>query len=153
MRLGQIQLIDSLNFFNVSLDKAVETLRLSDYNFPVVRQAGLFPGGDECTEAEKDTLLPLLTRKAAFPYTSLRHLDQFSSMTQPPPREAFFNDLSQQPVAESEYVHCLEVFKRFKCQSMGDYLGKKKKKSMHYYCACLNHNRKLSLFPFDFCRN
>ena len=46
-------------------------------------------------------------------------MDQFSE-TQLPPKSAFFNDLSQEPISDADYQHVTDLWDTFNLQTLGD---------------------------------
>ena len=62
----------------------------------------------------------LFTQKGIFPYSWLTSYKRLSEESLPP-RESFFDELSEKECAESDYEHAQTVWRVFKCQTMADY--------------------------------
>nr|XP_045586236.1 uncharacterized protein LOC123748078 [Procambarus clarkii] len=63
----------------------------------------------------------LLTGKQSFCYDYVSNWDVLNE-PRLPPRDAFFNTLTQEELPEKEYKQALEVFKLAKCRNIGEYL-------------------------------
>ena len=113
IRFGAFQFIDSLSFFNASLEKVITDLVESDHSFPILKKCGW-------VKTKKQ--LSLITRKGVFPYSALTSLQKFQEATEIPPKEDFYNDLNDTHISEADYIHAKKVFKAFKCETMEDYL-------------------------------
>ena len=64
--------------------------------------------------------LDLLLQKGIFPYNYITSLGKLSE-TALPKKEAFFNTLSQEHITDDEYARVQEIWKTFKCKTLGDY--------------------------------
>lgn len=113
LKFGTFQFMDSLSFFNASLEKIIADLVDSDHGFPILKRSGW---------VQNNKQLNLLTRKGVFPYSALRSLQEFQETTEMIPKEAFYNDLYEEHISDSDYEHARKVFKEFKCNNMEDYL-------------------------------
>lgn len=104
--------LDSLTFLDGSLDKVVQDLRLSNHDFPILKKS--LPDNEQ---------FELISgKKGVFCYSYLTSLDEFRQMTEIPPKEAFYNDLSEKHISSQEHEHAKKVFKAFHCRTMEDYL-------------------------------
>ena len=59
--------------------------------------------------------------KGVFPYSYMLHPDVLLETTLPP-KEAFFNDLSQSHISDEHYAFAKKVWQVFRCRNMKDYL-------------------------------
>ena len=91
--------IDSLQFMNESLKKLVKNLNVKD-----------FIHTRRHTSTENKFLL--LIRKSVYPYDYVDGPDKMSEQ-QLPPREAFFNKLTEVHNSEADYVHALCIWEEF----------------------------------------
>ena len=62
----------------------------------------------------------MLLQKGIFPYSYLDHPDKLNE-TSLPPREAFFNELTQEECSEEDYNFAHEVWNEFGMATFGDY--------------------------------
>ena len=113
LALNSFVFVDSLAFFDASLDTLVETLRKSNHDFPLLKQSGL------ATTPEQ---LDLLKSKLPFPYSSLTSLEKFRSMKEVPPISAFDNDLSLEKATEESYELVKKIFRVFKLRNCSELL-------------------------------
>jgi hypothetical protein len=109
---------DSLQFLNCSLENLVKSLlKAGADNFNVLSRI-------ICRKYEgaTDEHLALLQRKGVFPYD---YMDKVDRLLEPalPPRERFFNRLTNTECSEEDYAHAHTVFEEFSCRHMGDYLS------------------------------
>lgn len=106
-----LHFIDSLQFLNASLNTLVANLASADGGARFAQLNAHFRDPEEAD---------LLRRKGVYPYshvTEARTLEE----TDLPPKEAFFNDLSQEHVSDEDYSHARRVWERFGMRDMGDY--------------------------------
>ncbi|XP_072158587.1 uncharacterized protein [Bemisia tabaci] len=102
-----IKFIDSFRFLPASLDKLTQTIPRESF----VRTRKLTR-----TQEEFD----MVCRKAPFPYD---YVDDPAKLNEarPPPREAFFNTLTQTDISEEEYERFLQVWRTFNFRNLGEY--------------------------------
>jgi Recombination endonuclease VII len=62
----------------------------------------------------------LLIRKGVFPYDYMDSWNKFSE-TQLPPREAFFNKLTNKSISEEDYNYAHKVWEKFQINDLGEY--------------------------------
>ena len=62
----------------------------------------------------------LLLRKGVYPYDYMDCFDQFEE-TSLPPREAFYNTLTESDIGEEDYEYTLKIWNVFKCETMRDF--------------------------------
>ncbi len=117
---NKIVFLDSLAFLPDSLDKLVENLKASGSSFPLLSE--VLGGTDDAEQVNnEDDHKSLLLRKGVYPYsfaTSIKALEECRSL---PPKEAFYNDLSETDISDADYEHAQRVWKAFGCQTMMDY--------------------------------
>ncbi|KYM98774.1 hypothetical protein ALC62_10502, partial [Cyphomyrmex costatus] len=61
-----------------------------------------------------------LTRKGVFPYEYVNNYDKLDE-TSLPPREAFYSSLTDEDVSVDNYQHAIEVWQRFRINTLGEY--------------------------------
>ena len=64
------------------------------------------------------TLFNLLTSKLPYPYTFMDSPERFKEEL--PPIEAFFNDLTNSPCSNDDYIKVKKVFESFNLETLGD---------------------------------
>ena len=113
-KLDSIQFLDSFNFLASSLDKLVENLRKSDYDFPITKK--LY---NEKFGYSKE-LNHLLLRKGIYMYEYMNSFERFNE-TNLPPKENFFSSLNQTNITDEDYEHAKIVWKKFNISNLGEY--------------------------------
>jgi hypothetical protein len=118
--INRMTLMDSTAFLPSSLDELARTLTVSDHHFPILRQWSEV-AGEEYEEAREEKL-KAATRKGIFPYDHVTGGDaQLKAEKCLPPREAFFNRLTNEGVSQRDYAFAGQVWNLFDCGSMMDY--------------------------------
>ena len=108
--LGTLRFIDSFQFLGTSLEKLVDNLAAE--------------GKDKFKLLTRHTVDPtkqdLLLRKGVYPYD---YVDNPTKLTETalPPQAAFYSVLNQEAISNEDYAHAKEVWKAFRCRTMGDY--------------------------------
>ena len=103
----QLRFIDSFQFLSTSLNRLVTSNTPETFHIT--------------TEYEPDPQKQrLLLRKGVYPYEYMSTWERFEDVSLPP-QEAFYSKLTDSNITEEEYKHAQEVWKTFKCQTMGDY--------------------------------
>jgi hypothetical protein len=97
---------DSLQFLPESLEKLVKNLSKDDF----ILTAQRFPSDK----------LDLMLRKGVCPYAYLDSWARFDE-TEPPPKAAFFNDLTGEELPDDDYQHFLNVWNKFGIKTLGEY--------------------------------
>lgn len=106
VRLDNLVFLDSLAFLSASLDKLVLNLRVSNHDFPILKQ---WVGDDE----EK---LKLLLRKGVYCY---EYMTDMSKLKLPvPSKSKFFSQLTQKGISDEDYAHVQNLCKTFKCSNL-----------------------------------
>ncbi|XP_066585457.1 uncharacterized protein [Prorops nasuta] len=104
-----LRFIDSFKFMASSLDKLSSYLEESQLKNLVSQ----FPG---LTEEQYS----MLTRKGIFPYDYIDCISRLGETTLPP-RELFYNRLSDSHITEEAYNHAKDVWTKFKIRTLGEY--------------------------------
>lgn len=110
-QIGSVAFKDSFEFLGASLSSLVQDLTSR---------------GDECFK-NVNKYFPdleqrkLLKRKGIFPYSYITDMSKLNE-TSLPLRESFYNDLAKSHVSPEDYNFAQEVWKKFQCQTMRDYL-------------------------------
>ena len=73
---------------------------------------------DQQQQIEED--LALMTRKGVYPYEYMDSFEQFQE-PQLPPKDAFYNSLTEEDISEIDYTHAKKVFNHFDITDLGDY--------------------------------
>ena len=55
-----------------------------------------------------------------YPYTVMASHEAYE-LTELPTQAEFYSDLTQEPCTDADYVHALNVWNHFGCETMGDY--------------------------------
>ena len=123
-------LIDSLNFLPSSLQSLVDNLKkksivkaiddddITDMNASTFQHTTKF-FKQKFPELDSSAL-SLLLQKGVYPYNYITSLEKLSE-TALPKKDAFFNTLSQEHITDEEYARAQEIWKTFKCKTLGDY--------------------------------
>ena len=108
--LENLRFIDSLQFLSAPLDRLVANLAAEG------RAKFKHLLGNVTDPVKQDALL----RKGVYPYD---YMDAPSKMLEQelPNADAFFNQLSNEPVSQEDYAHAQKVWQLFNCRNMGDY--------------------------------
>ena len=104
----EMRFLDSLKFTLKSLDALVKTLGKDDFR-TLTSQMSV-----------NSKSLELLKRKGVFPYEYMTDFSRLGA-TCLPPKEAFYSQLSDSHITDSDYAHAQNVWETFGCKSMKDY--------------------------------
>ena len=86
------------------------------------RKNGLESFKFTCTEFEKyKEHLPELWNKQVLPYNHFDSLERLDEVVLPP-REKFYNFLTESDVSEDDYLHAKKMFELLECKCLKDYL-------------------------------
>ena len=107
-----LEFIDSLSFIPGSLASLVE-LKCNNIEIEGVDIA--VPLTAKMTRSKYSSeMLPYIGRKQTFPYTLCKSVKGMEAIKEWPSRDAFFNDLSGEPVSDSDYEFGLTVWNSLK---------------------------------------
>jgi len=113
----KLSIKDSLNFLSGSIEKLTRTLTSQ----PGEKKDHLKNTWSFFKEFDlNEEHFELFTQKGIFPYSWLTSYKRLSEESLPP-RESFFDELSEKECSESDYEHAQTVWRVFKCQTMADY--------------------------------
>ena len=102
--------LDSCNFLKASLAVLTENLLTSGIDkFEHTRRV-----------FRNDEQFELVLQKGVCPYSYIDSFERFSE-TQLPPKEAFFNDLTDSHISDEEYERARKIWSVFGCQTLLDY--------------------------------
>jgi len=110
LKLDNCVLMDSMSFLNASLEKLVDTLKVSNHTFPLISQW--------LTDTNQRDLM---LRKGVYPYEFVTDMSKVDACYELPPRDEFFSQLSGTTPSEDDYIHAQNVWNTFGCKSMRDY--------------------------------
>jgi len=113
MKFRGLHFIDSYSFLTMSLDKAVNELRLSGHDFPLLAQSKLYRGS-----LQREMLL----KKGLFCYEHFSNYQEMAEQTTFPPLESFRSSLRAELPSRTEYDEALRVWHCFGCKTMLSYL-------------------------------
>ena len=115
-RMGSLVFLDTLQFLNTSLEQLVNNLS--------VNGADKFPHTSDYMRRKYPDLLPdaitLILKKGVYPYDYMDSYDRFDESSLPP-KEEFYNSLSEEHITDAEYQHAQNVWKTFDIKTMGQY--------------------------------
>lgn len=107
---NRVKFTDSAAFLNASLSDCADTLVKSDHAFKLLDSI--------CDTVEQKKLL---LRKGVYPYSFATSIDKLESTEKLPPKEAFYNDLTDTPVSDEDYAHAEKVWRAFNMTNMMEY--------------------------------
>ena len=123
----QLEFKDSAQFLLASLDKLVRSNKKETFKHTQKGQTN-----DE---------FELLIRKGVYPYEYMDSWERFDE-AELPPIEKFYSSLSASSISPEDYKHALNVWKTFKCKTLGDYHDLYLKTDVNFRNICL-HQYKL----------
>ncbi len=104
----EMRFLDSYKFTLKPLDSLVKTLGEDQFE-TLTSQMSVDPES-----------LNLLKRKGVFPYEFMTDFSKLSS-TSLPPKDAFYSQLTDSHISDSDYAHAKNVWRTFGCKTMRDY--------------------------------
>ena len=104
----EMRFIDSFKFTLKSLDSLTKTLGKDQFKTLTSQMS------------TKPESLDLLKRKGVFPYEYMTDFTKLN-VTQLPPKEAFYSQLTNSHITDEDYDHAKKVWKSFGCETMKDY--------------------------------
>ena len=117
---------DSLEHLPSSLSKLVSELNNphQNHNFPIFYQSKIiqsFLPKNESKENMKRKIKLLTGGKGIYPYSLCNDADIMKQMTNFPPIEKFFNDLTNTSCTLEDYKFAVNVYKSFNCKNLYEY--------------------------------
>jgi len=117
---------DSLEHLPSSLSKLVSELNNphQNHNFPIFYQSKIiqsFLPKNESKESIKIKIKLLTGGKGIYPYSLCNDADIMKKMTNFPPIEKFFNDLTNTSCTLEDYKFAVNVYKSFNCKNLYEY--------------------------------
>lgn len=103
----ELRFLDSYRFTLCSLDSLVRTMLREE----------LLETNRMINDPKK---IDLCLRKGVYPYDYIDSVDRFKE-EKLPPRELFYNKLTDQHISEEDYVYAQHVWKEFECKTLADY--------------------------------
>lgn len=106
--LGKLRFTDTIRFMPASLE---------------VLAANLAKGGPEKFKCMNSVYQPdevqLLLRKQVYPYDYMDDESKFQDI-ELPPKDAFFNNLTDEPITDEDYMHARNVWEKFRIENLGE---------------------------------
>lgn len=109
---NKIQFLDSLSFFNDSLDNIGQTMNL-ETEFNVTRKYFLEKYNDE-------SKVRLLLRKGVYCYSYFTSMEKYLE-TSLPAIDCFYNDLRREPCKKEDYAHAQAVWSQLQIRDLREY--------------------------------
>ena len=106
LSVGQLRLLDLFQFAPKSLNDLSKILEDDESRYLV--------------ESFTTSHFDLIRRKGVYPYDYMNSFDRFEE-TALPSQESFFNKLSDSSCSDADYVHAVNVWVAFGCETIGDY--------------------------------
>ncbi|XP_059225632.1 uncharacterized protein LOC106094284 [Stomoxys calcitrans] len=104
----ELRFLDSFRFMAASLESLAENL--TDKEFHIVRS--MFPNDEQ---------FKLMRKKGIYPYDYISSHEKLNEKDLPA-REAFYNSMSDEECTVAEYQHAQQVWAKFNCESLKDYM-------------------------------
>lgn len=114
MRINCYSFLDSLAFLNNSLANLVTELKDSNHNFPLLDKFSYLGKQPNCDKE-------LLVRKSVYPYDWSTSIEKLTRVKEFPPKEAFFNVLTETNISDLDYEHGMKMYSAFECRDFLDY--------------------------------
>ena len=115
--IGTLRFKDSLQFLNCSLDKLVKNLMGKEEDFTILKNLRHY-FQQEWSHLDEEAF-KMLTRKGVYPYSYMSKFERFEE-TSLPPKEAYFNDLTNKEISEEDYSFAQKLWKKFKLKNLGE---------------------------------
>ena len=112
LTVDKLAFVDSAELLPSGLADLVDTARASNHGFEFLDQLPF------CTSPKKKELL---LSKGIYPYEWANSVDKLKMTKSLPPKDAFYSQLNQSGISDSDYEHAQKVFKVFECKNMLDY--------------------------------
>ena len=85
----------------------------------------------------------LFLRKGVYPYDYMDSFERFDE-TSLPPREAFYNTITESDISEEDYEYALKVWNVFKCETLRDFHTLYMKCDVALICDVFEHFCKIA---------
>lgn len=106
--LGRLQFLDSMRFMGASLDTLVQNLAKGGIDKFKILSASYNP-----------EQVNLALKKLSFPYDYMDSMERFHE-TELPPKEAFYNILTDEHISDENYLHAQQVWDKFEIKNLGN---------------------------------
>lgn len=103
----QLRFVDSFKFLGTSLDKLCKGLNKTDF----IYVKDYF---------QDDREFQLMIRKGVYPYDYMKDWKSYSEETLPP-KDSFFNSLTDEHITDKDYDHAKQVWDTFTLKNLGEY--------------------------------
>jgi len=111
--VSNLQFIDTFQHLPSSLDSLSESLIKAN-------DKKMFPNLLNQFKDISDEQYNYIIQKGIYPYSFMDSFDKFN-LNKLPPKSAFYNDLREEEIKDSEYERANTVWNLFNCKNMGDY--------------------------------
>ncbi len=142
MQIGNFKLIDTMSFMPESLENLTKFLKEK--------------GGSKFIQTKKlaqnkKSKLNLLLCKGIFPYEYISNKNKIHEQCLPS-KEEFYSTLKEKHISEEEYNHALNVWKKFKCKTIKDYMKLYCRSDVHLLADvwnnfCIETSKHLKIHP------
>ena len=105
---GCLRFLDSMKFFQDSLEKVAESLSSEDFKLT------------HRHTVDDEEKVRLLTKKGIYPYDYIDSFDRFNE-TDLPSKDKFFSRLRKSGITEKEYLRAKLIWNKFNCKNLGEY--------------------------------
>ncbi len=119
IRINSFVFKDTARFLTNSLKNLADVHYKSFKKFDKLLKSDLCQNAAGELSQEKYELLA--TGKQFFPHDFIKSQETLA-MTSMPPKEAFYNKLTQKHITDSDYEHALKVWRVFECNTLFDYM-------------------------------
>ena len=113
IKINNLTLLDSFAFLGDSLEKLVDTLKVSHHKFPFIKkwmtkyQRGMASVG-------------MILRKGVYPYEYITSYDRLKEK-QLPSKDKFYSRLNSSHISNEDYDHAKSIWKHFGCRNLKDF--------------------------------
>jgi len=114
LTLDNTKFLDSFQFMPNSLEKLVQNLKNSNYEFPITKQ--IFSSIKNLSTKSFDLLL----QKQIYPYEYIDNFNKFNEQSLPL-KEDFYSSLNYNKISEEDYKHARRIWRIFDIKSLGEY--------------------------------
>ena len=111
-KIGNLKFIDSFQFLTDSLEKLVDSLKLTDND--------IYKNFHNMKKYFKEEDLNIICKKGLYPYEFIDSLEKIYYPKLPDKKDVY-SKLKLEGITDEEYTHAKTVYKHFKCKSFYDY--------------------------------